>query len=140
MRQIQRMKTTNSFVPFAWSMLLLLCSTPLFALDYSNSQLGFKATLPDGFDDVSKVMRLQRLISVGKLNESKTALVKLISIEDLGGPIGREDLSKRTDKPESVTLEKTTWKTFQVDARRGRSSPTRRCIDSRLRATGVVTT
>lgn len=105
----------KSLKAFAWSICFLLSSIPAFAFDYSNSQLGFKATLPDGLDDVTKMMRVPSLISVGKLNESRSGLVKLISIQDLGGTIGREDLSKTANKPVNVSLEKASWRSFQVD-------------------------
>lgn len=97
------------------SLSLLFCSTSLFGLDYANQELGFKATLPDGLQNLSKVMRVPSLVSIGKLNKSKTGVDKLISIQDLGGSIGRDDLSHITGKPANTTFEKATWKTFQVD-------------------------
>jgi hypothetical protein len=39
----------------------------------------------------------------------------MISLQDLGGTIGREDLSKKQDKPAGVTLEKTHWQSFDID-------------------------
>lgn len=106
------MKSRASLV---WSLSLLFCSTSLLGLDYASQELGFKARLPDRLDDLSKVMRIETLVSIGKLNESKTGVDKLISIQDLGGAIGREDLSKRAGKPVTATLEKAPWKSFQVD-------------------------
>jgi len=98
--------------------LLGLCflSGPSFAVPYSNPQLQFKAMLPDNLDDVSiRVPVHGGLITLGKWNSSRSALVQMVSLQDLGGTIGREDLSKKKDKPANVTLEKTRWKSFDID-------------------------
>ena len=97
-------------------LLFCLLSNLALALDYKNPELGFKATLPDNLEDVSIRVGIRGgLISLGKWDSSKKELVKLVSLQDLGAPIGREDLSKRTDKPKNVALEKAPWKTFQID-------------------------
>ncbi len=105
----------KSLKPFVCGIALLLFSSRLLALDYSNSELGFKATLPDGLQDASKMMRVKSLVSLGKWNESKTSLLNVVSIQDLGGAIGREDLSKRNTLPANATIEKIPWKSFQID-------------------------
>jgi hypothetical protein len=99
-----------------WVMVLNFLPLQMYGLDYSNPQLGFKARLPDNLDDVSiRVAVRGGLISLGKWNSSHTALIKMISLQDLGGTIGREDLSKKQDKPAGVTLEKTHWQSFDID-------------------------
>ena len=99
-----------------WLLGLCFLSSPSFGVPYSNSQLQFKAMLPDNLEDVSiRVPVHGGLITLGKWNSSKSALVQMVSLQDLGGTIGREDLSKKKDKPANVTLEKTRWKTFDID-------------------------
>ena len=98
-----------------WVMVLSFLPLQMYGLDYSNPQLGFKAKLPDNLDDVSIRVGIHGgLISLGKWNSSHTALIKMISLQDLGGTIGREDLSKK-DKPAGLTLEKTHWQGFDID-------------------------
>jgi hypothetical protein len=98
-----------------WVMVLSFLPLQMYGLDYSNPQLGFKAKLPDNLDDVSiRVSVRGGLITLGKWNSSHTELIKMISLQDLGGTIGREDLSKK-DKPADVTLEKTHWQGFDID-------------------------
>src|SRR5262249_9675586 len=93
-----------------------LLSSPSFALNYSNPELKFKAKLPDNLEDVSiRVAVHGGLISLGKWNQSRSGLVKMVSLQDLGGTIGREDLSKEKNEPGNVTLEKTRWQTFDID-------------------------
>src|SRR6266481_3918789 len=58
-------------------------------------------------------MRVKALISRGKM--SQTGLIEMVAIQDLGGTIGREDLSKKAGKPQNMSLEKTSWKGFDVD-------------------------
>src|SRR5262249_18333569 len=95
-------------------------SLKLYGMDYSNPELKFKAKLPDNLEDVSiRVPIRGGLISLGKWNSSHTGLIKLVSLQDLGGTIGREDLSKRKDKPANVTLEKIRWQSFDIDLFRG---------------------
>lgn len=98
-----------------WVMVLNFLSLQLYGLDYSNPELKFKAKLPDGLEDVSSRMRIRGLISLGKWNSSHTGIIKLVSLQDLGGTIGREDLSKRKDKMGNAKLEKTQWQTFDID-------------------------
>jgi hypothetical protein len=94
---------------------LFLCSTRMFAFVYTNQELGFSAKLPDGMADFSSQTKVKSLVSLGSLNGSKGGRVEIIVIQDLGAAIGREDLSKTQDKPQNVTLEKTAWKSFNVD-------------------------
>jgi len=108
----QKLKPARSLKSFVW-IISLFFSVPLFAFDYTNSQLGFKAKLPDGLDDFSTNMRVKALISRGRI--SHNGLVEMVAIQDLGGTIGREDLSKKAGKPQNATLEKTSWKAFDVD-------------------------
>jgi len=99
-----------------WCLTFHLLSSPLFALNYSNPELKFKAKLPDNLEDVSiRVAVHGGLISLGQWNQSRSGLVKMVSLQDLGGAIGREDLSKKKDKPANVTLEKARWQTFDID-------------------------
>jgi len=105
------MKSAKSLV---WVALFFLYSTRLFAWNYTNQELGFSVTLPDRLPDFSMETRVKSLVSRGNLDASKGP-VEMIIIQDLGGPIGREDLSKKADKPQNVTLEKTGWKSFQID-------------------------
>jgi len=105
------MKSVKSL---AWLALFFLCSTRLFAFNYTNQALGFSATLPDGLPDLAIETRVDSLVRRGNLDSSKGP-VEIIVIQDLGGPIGREDFSKRKDKPQNLTLEKTAWKSFQID-------------------------
>jgi len=111
----RKLEYTKSFKSLVWSVALFLYSTPLFAFDYTNSQLGFNVTLPDGLDDFSTNMRIKSLISRASVDASKKGLIELVAVQDMGGPIGREDLSKKPNKPENTTLEKTAWKGFDVD-------------------------
>ena len=98
------------------SIAVCLLPGPLFALNYSNPELKFKAKLPDNLEDVSiRVAVHGGLISLGQWNQSRSGLVKVVSLQDLGGTIGREDLSKKKDKPANVTLEKIRWQTFDID-------------------------
>ncbi len=105
----------KSFKSFVWSVSFFLCATPLLAFEYSNAQLGFKAKLPDGLDDFSTNMAVKMLISLGKMDGSKNRLIEMIAIQEMRGTIGRDDLSKWADKPQNMTLEKATWKSFDVD-------------------------
>jgi hypothetical protein len=98
-----------------WVVVLNFLSLQLYGLDYSNPELKFKAKLPDKLEDVSSRMRIRGLINLGKWNSSRTGIIKLVSLQDLGGTIGREDLSKRKGKPANATLEKTRWQTFDID-------------------------
>ena len=95
--------------------LFLLCSTHLFAWTYTNQELGFSAALPDGYSDISSQMKVKALVSQGKMDPSKTGIIEMIAIQDLGAPIGRDDLSKTPGKPENVKFEKTAWKSFSID-------------------------
>lgn len=96
-------------------MVLSFLSLQLYGKDYSNPELRFKAKLPDNLEDVSSQMRIRGLISLGKWNSSRTGIIKLVSLQDLGGTIGREDLSKRKDKLGNAKLEKTHWQSFDID-------------------------
>jgi hypothetical protein len=99
-----------------WTLLFCLLAGPVSALNYSNPELGFKAVLPDNLQDVSVSVGIPgALISLGKWDPPKERLIKLVSLQDLGGTIGREDLSKQPGKPANVTLEKAGWKTFGID-------------------------
>jgi len=99
-----------------WSLLFCLSASLAPALNYSNPELSFKAVLPDNLQDVSISVGIRgAIISLGKWDPPKKRLIKLVSLQDLGGTIGREDLSKRTDKPKNVTLEKARWKSFDID-------------------------
>jgi hypothetical protein len=110
---IDRKLLTSILKSSVWNAALFLCTIRLFAFDYTNSELGFKATLPDGLDDFSTNMRVKALVSRGKV--SPAGLTKMIAIQDLGGVIGREDLSKMPARPRNATLEKTSWKGFEID-------------------------
>jgi len=105
------MKSAKSL---AWMTLLFLFSAPAFAFTYTNQELGFSATLPDDLPDLSIQTRVKSLVSRGNLTD-KSHPVEVVIIQDLDGPIGREDYSKRKNKPQNLTLEKTTWKGFQID-------------------------
>lgn len=109
------MKAYRSLV---WSLLLLFCLTPLWAVEYVNEPLGFRATLPEGLDDLTQMMRIKSLVSRAKMDASTGTLVKLVSLQDLGGVIGREELSKQPGLPAGVSFEKTAWKSFQLEASR----------------------
>ena len=106
------MKSVKSLALLAW---FFLNSTRLFAWNYTNQELGFSVTLPDGFADISNQTKVKSLVAQGKMDSSKDGIIEMILIQDLGGAIDREDLSKRTDKPQNVTLEKAAWKSFQID-------------------------
>lgn len=87
----------------------------LFALDYTNSQLGFKAKLPDGLDDLSNFPNFKgKLICLGLVNEAGTGLTKAIMLDDLGAPIRRDDMTKHP-VPGNASVEKTKWRSFQID-------------------------
>jgi hypothetical protein len=101
---------------------LVLCfsSTRLLALNYSSSELKFTATLPDNLEDVSVRVGIRgALITLGKWNAATNGLVKIVSIQDLGAPIDRQEVSKQGDHLANVTQEKATWKTRQIDVSRG---------------------
>src|SRR5260370_32594790 len=66
-------------------------------------------------EDFSTNMRIKSLISRATVDPTKKGLIELVAVQDMGGPIGREDLSKKANKPENTTLEKTAWKGFDVD-------------------------
>lgn len=106
------MKTAKSLIWAAW---LLLYSTRLLAFNYTNQGLGFSATFPDGLADFSSQTKVKSLVSLGSLNGSKTGRVEMIVLQDLGNPIGREEVSNASDRPQNVTLEKTSWKSFDID-------------------------
>lgn len=96
-------------------LLLLACVLPLHGLEYSNKKLGFKATLPDGLQDLSaSVMRRDSLVTIGKLRADKKGTERLITIEDMKGVIGRDEFPKPSDIPNNVRVEKLPWKTFEV--------------------------
>jgi hypothetical protein len=102
------------FRPGLWLLLFFICSAPLSAFEYTNAQLGFKANLPDGLDDYSADMKVKSLISRGSIDGSN-GVIEVVFIQDLGGTIGREDLSKKTDRPQNVKLENTKWQSFDIN-------------------------
>lgn len=72
--------------------------------------------LPHEYEDMKSVPTLKNeLIAVGRWNEQKSGLVRLLSISDLGGTIGREDLSKVVPAKQGVNVIKVKWKTFDID-------------------------
>lgn len=86
------------------------------ALEYSNRELGFKARLPDGFEDVSSRSWPDRtLLMKARFNRDKS-VSRLMSIQDLGEVI-RQDANfsqlKRTSG--NVKREKMRWREFEVD-------------------------
>src|SRR5262245_32015037 len=93
--KMRHMNVTNKNACLWCVMVLSILSLPLYGMDYSNPELKFTAKLPDNLEDVSSRMRIRALISLGKWNSSRTGIIKLVSLQDLGGTIGREDLSKR---------------------------------------------
>src|SRR5258708_1118367 len=99
-----------------WSLLFLVSASSLFGMNYSSQELGFKAKLPDGLEDISlSVDRRGSLIGLAKWKQPKKELVEIIVLQDMGAPIGREDVTARKDKPANVTFEKARWKDFDVD-------------------------
>jgi hypothetical protein len=102
---------------YGLSVVLILFVTLGYALEYTNSQLGFRVTLPDGLDDFSANMRVKTLISRGRMDERGPD--RLIIIRDLGGIMSRENSLKAGRQPEDTTLEKTSWKGFELDVLRG---------------------
>ena len=108
----------KSIKSLVWVALFLLSSTRLFAWNYTNQELGFSATLPDGFSDISHQTKVKCLVAQGKFDSSKNGHFEVIVIQDLGAALGREDLSKRTDIPAKASLEKTAWKGFSDNAYR----------------------
>ncbi|MDB6068704.1 MAG: hypothetical protein JWR26_4912 [Pedosphaera sp.] len=104
-----------------WSLLFLVSASPLLGLDYKSEELGFKAKLPDGLEDISpKVGQRGSLIGLAKWKQKqpKKELVEIIVLQDMGAPIPKEDASTRKDKPANVTFEKARWKNFDINVYR----------------------
>jgi uncharacterized protein with PQ loop repeat len=105
------MKTAKSFMWAAW---FLFYSTRLLAFNYTNQALGFSATFPDGLADLSSQTKVKSLVSLGNIDNPK-AKVEMIVLQDLGKPMGREDIASASDIPQNASLEKRPWKGFDID-------------------------
>lgn len=92
---------------------LLLWAGPLRALVYTNSELGFRAKLPDGFENFADQTRVKALVSLGRLDAAKG--VEVVLLQDLGGTIRRGDALKHPDELSRGTLEKAVWKGLSID-------------------------
>ena len=104
----------RSIKTFFCALVFLLGATPLFALQYVNSNLGFAATLPDGLDEFPTNSVPNVLFSRGKMVGPKNTVIRLIVIQDLGGVMGRVDEAKRKTPPKNVTEEEAAWKSFKL--------------------------
>jgi hypothetical protein len=97
---------------------LLVCMSAgrVQGFEYSNRELGFKAQLPDGFEDVSRGSWPERtLLMKAKFNRDKT-VSRLMSIQDLGEVIRQDaNLSRLKNARGNVRQEKMRWREFEVD-------------------------
>lgn len=105
-------KSVKLLLLVAW---LTLFSTRLFAFNYTNQELGFSVTLPEGLVQYPSQTKPTPLVSLGRWDNANKRYTEAIGIEDLGGPIGRDQLANSPGKPEDVTLEKMNWKGFDIE-------------------------
>ena len=96
--------------------LMSMSAGRVHGFEYSNRELGFKARLPDGFEDVSKSSWPDRtLLMQATYNRDKT-VSRLMSIQDLGEVIRQDaNLSRLKNAGGNVRQEKMRWREFDVD-------------------------
>ena len=99
------------------AMLVGMSAGGVHGFEYSNRELGFKARLPDGFEDVSKSSWPDRtLLMKARYNRDKT-VSRLMSVQDLGEVIRQDaNLSRLKRAGGNVKREKMRWREFDVDA------------------------
>lgn len=98
------------------AVLVAISAVRVRGFEYSNRELGFKARLPDGFEDVSKSSWPDRtLLMKAKFNRDKT-VSRLMSIQDLGEVIRQDaNLSRLKRAGGNVRQEKMRWREFDLD-------------------------
>ena len=101
----------------AWVLAVFLGASLAQGAEYSSRELGFRVRMPDGFEDISDRSQVKGgLVTLARFNRMDGRLNRLVSLQDLGGVIRRDnDLTKTRKQPRNVTVEKFEWRDFEVD-------------------------